>query len=43
MGPPSKSERYPYSYMGEDVPEDVHDRRAENVIEAEKNDPRNYK
>lgn len=33
--PPTKSERYPYSYMGEDVPEDIHERRAEAMMEAE--------
>lgn len=33
--PPSKSERYPYSYWGEDVPEDIHERRSEAMMEAE--------
>ena len=31
----SKSARYPWSYVGDDVPEDIHDRRFENVLEGE--------
>ena len=31
----SESARYPWSYVGDDVPEDIHDRRFENVREGE--------